>query len=100
MCWFAPAVLYLLCSLSGLISAIQELEYNIYYLVSDIVYTFAFIILGYWFVKRDSDHAEEEKINSVVKGKQIAYFDDLLSRGVITKEEYDSKVNEINPDRR
>lgn len=48
------------------------------------------LILGYWLIIRLADIEEQD-----AKDKVASFYDDLLARGVITKEEYEEKTKEV-----
>lgn len=93
--WFVPAVIHLACTL---LSNILINGYLFNGMTSIAVSVVNFLILGYWLwsylnyltVKTDNDFAQ------ATKNGQIAYFDDLLKRGVISQQEYDEKISQLS----
>lgn len=95
-CWFVPAAI---SGIVSIVNLVRVLEYASYYpagrlLLTVLIYIvniLTYLILGYWLVK-ELDIVDK---GTRIKASQTAYFDDLLSRGVITKEEYDEKISSI-----
>ncbi len=92
--FWAPAVLSLVLRIRFFISLFQSFGSNSLYLIALVlIYVVLFLLLGYWFigqVQTKTEHADGQR------DANIAYFKGLLERGVITQEEFDAKVKELN----
>ena len=78
--WFIPAVLYLVLHIQGIGIGLLFGILN-------------YLVLGYW-LWYELDVGHVQAVNNKVND-QIAYFDDLLHRGIITQEEHDEKIRQL-----
>ncbi len=90
--WFTPAIAAAILSLitflrygKAMVELLSPLYYVQYFLPIPL-----FLCLGFWLLKELKDNDSEKH------DKSVAYLDDLMARGVISKEEYDQKINDLN----
>ena len=88
--WFLPGIIQTVFAVINLINYgvfTFTLKYLIIYLSSYLATVALYFILGYWLLKMMKYETSAEAT--------IAYYDDLLARGVISAEEYESKTSAL-----